>query len=175
MSTLITTTAQIGTIKDAGGNATAMTIDSSGKVNAPVLGTLTRNVVSFQATGPGGYESYGANDVMNYNNVTSAGFHDNTGGNYSTTDKEFQCAIAGLYHFEASCLIQSEGAVGIYIQYRTSGYGGIANFSGYNHGRLAYTHTIINMSVGERVRVASEDTSSKYLGTYGRFSGYLIG
>ena len=30
MSTLITSTAQIGTIKDAGGNATAMTIDSNG-------------------------------------------------------------------------------------------------------------------------------------------------
>ena len=33
MSTLITTTAQIGTIKDAGGNATAMTINSSGKTH----------------------------------------------------------------------------------------------------------------------------------------------
>ena len=32
MSTLITTTAQIGTIKDAGGNATSMTIDSSGVI-----------------------------------------------------------------------------------------------------------------------------------------------
>ena len=34
MSTLITTTAQIGTIKDAAGNANAMTIDSGGR---PVL------------------------------------------------------------------------------------------------------------------------------------------
>jgi len=32
MSTLITTTAQIGTIKDAGGNATSMTIDNSGVI-----------------------------------------------------------------------------------------------------------------------------------------------
>ena len=31
MSTLVTTTAQIGTIKDAAGNATAMTIDSGGR------------------------------------------------------------------------------------------------------------------------------------------------
>ena len=175
MSTLITTTAQIGTIKDAGGNANALTIDSSGKVNAPVLGTLTRNVVSFQATGPSSYASYSANDVMDYSIVSSAGFHDNTGGNYSTSNKEFTCAIAGLYHFEASCLIQSEGPVGIYIAYRNSSNGTIASFSGYNHGRLGYSHAIINMSVGEKVRVISEDTSSKYLGTYGRFSGYLIG
>ena len=32
MSTLVTTTAQIGTIKDAGGNATSMNIDSSGVI-----------------------------------------------------------------------------------------------------------------------------------------------
>ena len=35
MSTLITSTAQIGTIKDSGGNATAMTIDSTGRVFKP--------------------------------------------------------------------------------------------------------------------------------------------
>ena len=112
---------------------------------------------------------------MNYNDVTSAGFHNNTGGAYSTTDKEFTCSIAGLYHFEASCLIQSEGALGIILQYRNSGDATLQNFSGYNHGRLGYTHTIVNMSVGEKMRVISEDTSSKYLGTYGRFTGYLIG
>tara|TARA_Y100001938_G_C7796913_1_gene285241 strand:- start:1 stop:537 length:537 start_codon:yes stop_codon:yes gene_type:complete len=35
MSTLITSTAQIGTIKDAGGNETAITIDSAGRVFQP--------------------------------------------------------------------------------------------------------------------------------------------
>ena len=35
MSTLITTTAQIGTIKDAGGNQNAISIDSSGRVTLP--------------------------------------------------------------------------------------------------------------------------------------------
>lgn len=37
MSTLVTTTAQIGTIKDAGGNQTAMTISSSGEVGQPQM------------------------------------------------------------------------------------------------------------------------------------------
>ena len=48
MSTLITTTAQIGTIKDAGGNATAMTIDSTGRVLKPVIphGQASCNVVT---------------------------------------------------------------------------------------------------------------------------------
>jgi len=35
MSTLITTTAQIGTIKDAGGNATGITVASDGKIAMP--------------------------------------------------------------------------------------------------------------------------------------------
>ena len=168
-------TLKVGTIQDHANSTTALTIDSSGKVNAPVLGTLTRNVVSFQASGPSSYASYGANDVLNYSDVSSTGFFDNTGGNYNTSNKEFTCGIAGLYHFEASCLIQSEGAVGIYVQHRNSGNSTIQNFHGYNHGRLGYTHCIINMSVGEKVRVLSEETSSKYLGVYGRFTGYLIG
>ena len=55
MSTLITTTAQIGTIKDAGGNATAMTIDTSGRVFrsvTPHIFAVRRNA------GGGGYETY---------------------------------------------------------------------------------------------------------------------
>ena len=79
-------TLNVTNINNPGGTS-ALTIDSSGKVNAPVLGTLTRNVVSFQATGPASYASYSANDVMNYNDVTSAGFHNNTGGAYRLIDK----------------------------------------------------------------------------------------
>ena len=168
-------TLKVGTIQDHANSNTALSIDSSGKVNAPVLGTLTRNVVSFCASGPASYTNYGASGVMSYNVVTGGVFFDNTGGNYSTTNSEFTCAIAGLYHFEASCLIQSEGALGIILQYRNSSNSTLQNFHGYNHGRLGHTHTIVNMSVGEKMRVLSEETTPKYLGVYGRFSGYLIG
>tara|TARA_Y100000389_G_scaffold197404_1_gene231940 strand:- start:1077 stop:1589 length:513 start_codon:yes stop_codon:yes gene_type:complete len=157
------------------GGTDALTIDSSGKINAPVLGTLTRNVVSFQATGPSTYTSFGASGVITYNDTSSAGFHDNTGGNYSTTNAEFTCPVAGLYHFQASCLIQTEGALGILLNYRNSSDATISNFHSYNHGRSTQTHCIINMSVGEKIRVLSEDTSAKYIGIYGRFSGFLIG
>ena len=50
MSTLVTTTAQIGTIKDAGGNANAMTINNAGNVTIPNPLTASSGVVH------GGYE-----------------------------------------------------------------------------------------------------------------------
>ena len=50
MSTLITNTAQIGTIKDAGGNANAMTINNAGNVTIPNPLTASSGVVH------GGYE-----------------------------------------------------------------------------------------------------------------------
>ena len=171
----MTSILKVSEIQDPTNGNSALTVDSSGKVNAPVLGTLTRNVVSFQATGPASYTSYGANGVMSYNDTSSAGFHDNTGGNYSTTNAEFTCAVAGLYHFQASCLVVSESAFGIILNYRNSSDAAIANFHCYNHGRTAQTQCIVNMSVGEKMRVLSEDTIAKYIGVYGRFSGFLIG
>jgi len=155
---------------------TAMSIDNNGKVDFPVLGSGTKNVVSFCASGPSSYTNYGASGVMSYNIVTGNGVFDNTGGNYSTTNSEFTCAIAGLYHFEATALLQSESSSGIIIQYRTGASGTtIANFHGYNHGRHLHTHAIINMTVGQTVRVLSESTTPHYIGIYGRFTGYLIG
>tara|TARA_B100001059_G_C17550209_1_gene434879 strand:- start:138 stop:653 length:516 start_codon:yes stop_codon:yes gene_type:complete len=171
----MTSILKVSEIQDPTNGNTALTVDSSGKVNAPVLGTLTRNVVSFQATGPSAYTSYGASGVVTYNDTSSAGFHDNTGGNYSTTNAEFTCPVAGLYHFQASCLIQAEGALGLILQYRNSSNVGISNFHNYNHGRFTQTHCIINMLAGEKMRVLSEDATAKYLGIYGRFSGFLVG
>lgn len=169
-------TLKVGTIQDHTNSNTAISIDSSGKVDFPVLGSVTKNVVSFCASGPSSYTNYGASGVMSYNVVTGNGVFDNTGGNYSTTNSEFTCAIAGLYHFEATALLQSEAQSGIILQYRTGASGTtIANFHGYNHGRHLHTHAIINMTVGQTVRVLSESTTPHYIGIYGRFTGYLIG
>ena len=168
-------TLKVGTIQDHANSNTAMTIDSSGKVDAPVLGSLTRNVVSFCAIGPSTYTNYGASGVMSYNNTTSASCFDNSGGAYSTSNSEFTCAIAGLYHFEATALIQTEGAAGIILQYRDSSSNVIANFHGYNHGRHLHTHTLVQMTVGQKMRVLAEDTTPRYIGVYGRFTGYFVG
>ena len=153
----------------------AATIDSTGKINAPVLGSLTRNVVSFCATGPNSYTNYGASGVIDFSDITSAGFFDNTGGNYSTTNKEFTCAIAGLYLVYAQALIQTEGQQCVIINHRNSSDSTIANFHGYEFGRTMISSTLINMNVGDKIRVLSENTTSIYLGIYGRFYAYLVG
>ena len=58
MSTLVTTTAQIGTIKDAAGNANAMTIDSGGR---PVL--AGQACVAVQCTNTGKFGEDHSNTV----------------------------------------------------------------------------------------------------------------
>ena len=153
----------------------AATIDSTGKINAPVLGSLTRNVVSFCASGPSSYTAYGESGVVSFNDVSSTGLHDNTGGNYNTTNAEFTCAIAGLYYVYTQLLIQTEGAQGAIIQLRNSSNSTIYNYHGYQHGRTSISSTIINMSVGDKIRVLSEANVGVYLGVYGRFYAYLVG
>ena len=153
----------------------AMTVDSTGKIDVPVLGSLTRNVVSFCASGPSGYTAYGASGVVSFNDVSSTGLHDNTGGNYNTTNAEFTCAIAGLYYVYTQLLIQTEGAQGAIIQLRNSSDSTIYNYHGYEYGRTSISSTIINMSVGDKIRVLSEANVGVYLGVYGRFFAYLIG
>lgn len=65
MSTLITTTAQIGTIKDAGGNNTAMTINNSGNIAMPGTLTPTGGIVH------GGYELIEAKMSTSHNQLAS--------------------------------------------------------------------------------------------------------
>ena len=93
-------TLKVGTIQDHANSNTAMTIDSSGKVDAPVLGSLTRNVVSFCAIGPSTYTNYGASGVMSYNNTTSASCFDNSGGAYRVTADELRQFVERFENLE---------------------------------------------------------------------------
>ena len=89
MSTLITSTAQIGTIKDSGGNATAMTIDSVGRVRQPAKpvfraekrassqGSITTTKITFE------HEAF---DI---------------GGNYDTSNSRFTAPVTGVYFFQS--------------------------------------------------------------------------
>ena len=92
MSTLVTSTAQIGTIKDAGGNATAMTIDSAGRILRP-----TSSLVAFDA------------HPVNAGNVTSGTIPFNTaslnlGNHFNTSSYKFVAPIDGVYEFHARFL-----------------------------------------------------------------------
>ena len=94
MSTLITTTAQIGTIKDAGGTS-AMTIDSSGRVFRSVIPHIF--AVRRDASG-GGYVTVGNGAKYEFNTMIESG------GGFALSSGMVQIPVTGLYQFTATCL-----------------------------------------------------------------------
>ena len=94
MSTLITTTAQIGTIKDAGGNATAMTIDSTGRVVQPAkpafhIRCQSVNNVDFSS----GVTLAGSTYLQ------SATLEEQGGNNFNVSTGQYVAPVTGFYYF----------------------------------------------------------------------------
>jgi len=90
MSTLITTTAQIGTIKDAGGNNTAMTIDSAGRVLQPAKPAFRAEKRASNQTISGGQPK-----------ITFEHEAFDIGGNYDTSNSRFVAPVSGVYFFQS--------------------------------------------------------------------------
>lgn len=99
MSTLITTTAQIGTIKDAGGNNTAMTVDSTGRVLQPAKPSFRVSKANNQSI------SNGTNTKVTWDSE-----HWDIGSNFDISNDKFVVPIAGIYHFD--CLLRLTGSGG---------------------------------------------------------------
>ena len=94
MSTLITTTAQIGTIKDAGGNQTAMTIDSTGRVlqpNKPAFHIRLQSVSNVDFTS-------GVN-LAGTTYYQSATLEEQGGSNFDISTGQYVAPLTGFYFF----------------------------------------------------------------------------
>tara|TARA_B100001093_G_C26650646_1_gene937319 strand:- start:565 stop:1068 length:504 start_codon:yes stop_codon:yes gene_type:complete len=117
MSTLITTTAQIGTIKDAGGNETAISIDSSGYVVMPKRpyfnGTTTAQSIA------------GSTQVV----LVASSTHHNNGGHYNTSDGKFTAPASGVYTFSGSVSMNATSGY-VFIRHLSSGGSGIQEYYG---------------------------------------------
>ena len=175
MSTLITTTAQIGTIKDAGGNQTAMTIDTSGRVASP-------QTPCFYAYRNGGtFYPDTTNSTKTPLNATLV----NIQNCWSTTNHQFTAPIAGTYQinwgvtfqdsdnarYVASRIYKGGSLIGdMHRQYQPTAQGG-NQYGGIDHSM------ILTFTAGETFYVILQcgDTLSVVgeLGTY--MSGHLIG
>ena len=178
MSTLITTTAQIGTIKDAGGNQNAISIDSSGRTTFPQKiafkagiasnfnpGTTARTKVPFVLSGLG---------TRNFNH----------GGGFDASNNKFTAPIAGTYWFSAQCYLANHD--GNYHILRFTGndnsfvYGEGNDLSVPNSG--SYDSKVITMiadlAAGDHVDVRTQsggDSSYVLESENTAFMGYLIG
>ena len=109
MSTLITTTAQIGTIKDAGGNATAMTIDSTGRV----LKTLMP-FIYLRGNSATEVKSHGsASDYTNWSTETVQG-----GMAFNSSNGRITVPLNGIYQIAAKFYLWMNNAAeqGVMIQ-----------------------------------------------------------
>ena len=181
MSTLITTTAQIGTIKDAGGNNTAMTIDSTGRVSTPVR-------PAFSAYGTGGWTifSNGAWTKIVFNATPPL----NVGGHYDSTNSKFVAPVDGVYHFYYKLYgrVQSGGADSTYWQSRFQKNGG--GITGHSGHIMAYYYNIggrdedatdsmtIQLSANDEITVHAQSQGAQNGEFYGpncKFGGHLLG
>ena len=106
MSTLITTTAQIGTLKDAGGNNTAMTIDNTGHVAMP-------------NTKKGIFQVYANSNQTLNSNVTVPVQLDqkvfDTNSYFNTSTYRYTPQVAGYYVIEAQIMWEADPGDNIYM------------------------------------------------------------
>ena len=176
MSTLITSTAQIGTIKDAGGNATAMTIDTSGRVASP------QTPCFFAYMSGGSYYPDTTTSTPTPLNATLV----NIQNCWSTSNYKFTAPIAGTYsitwgytfldndnaRYVASRIYKNESQIGsIHRQYQPTAQGGN------QYGGVDGLNMILTFSANETFYVIPQCsdtlTTVAEFGTY--MSGHLIG
>ena len=113
MSTLVTTTAQIGTIKDAGGNQTAMTIDSTGRVSRPVTPYIyMRGNNAAEVTQKGTAEVYTDWAVEG----SALG-----GMSYDSSNGRFSFPVNGIYQISAKFYLWMNTAEAHVVYFRKNG------------------------------------------------------
>ena len=180
MSTLITTTAQIGTIKDAGGNATAMTIDSSGRILQP-------NLPIFFAERTSSYSS-----STSYSEVVYDVAHINRGSAYNTSNGRYTVPVTGVYQVSWNDIGDVADTVyrsRLYVNGASTSIGGVTKAferrmtkdSRSQHPPSATQTVYIELTAGqyisifEKVDSAPASIYGDTLNVFTYFSGHLIG
>jgi len=165
----------VGTIKEATGTTTAMTIDSSGRILTPARPAFR---VKFDSdTSPINISSI---TILDFNTYGSVDF--DIGSNFVLASNKFVAPISGLYQIDSQVVIQSaEASTGVYIYVNINGTdtraGEINDPQGGGYASTRYSG-LFNLTANDeiliRVRTIS-DTSVTIRGDGTEFSGFLVG
>ena len=155
MSTLITSTAQIGTIKDAGGNETAMAIDSAGRVTQPAKPAWRIGVGSNYNVSNG----QAASTIINFNLTSDTTRRMFTQGGITVSSGVVTVPVSGLYHVGSTVRFDAIGGgyaiLSIRINNDTDSGTGTYNIKGTpdtNYFSLTES-TVFDLTANDQVKV----------------------
>ncbi len=158
----------VGTIRDAAGTNTAMTIDSSGRVLQPALPSFYVYNLSYGARGSGVTEGTGGT-VLN-----------NTGNCYATGTGRFTASVAGRY-FISACIqsydtVQTTDYNAILLKKNGAAYGaepynGVSQ-ADENYHNSVYWNGVVELAVNDYLQVHAVN-GARDIQNF--FTGYLIG
>ena len=164
----------VGTIKDATGTTTAMTIDSSGRILTPAR-------PAFRAFIPSNLSANLASESLV--NFTSESF--DIGSNYDNASgqSKFVAPMDGLYSFSANVRIDGATSGFAYLRFYKNGSAlAVAALDiTDSHGSTYHTfqiHELLELTSGDYIQIfgaTPSDTSVTLYAEQSVFSGYLVG
>ena len=148
-------------IRNAAG-ATAMTIDSSGRILTPAR-------PAFSATASGGFN-------ITSGTITYDSEQFDIGGNYNASTSEFTCPVAGIYSFSFSyyAVNLTTARASLYKNGSVYAYG-VRVENNDSAPQSGTTTIVMQCSANDEIYIGWQEGSVHINTNYNHFSGYLIG
>jgi len=176
----------VGTIKDATGTNTGISISSAGIITKP-------QTPAFRVTASAGQAlAHATLTKISFDTKTGSNFQFDTGGDYDTTNYHFLAPVTGVYFFKGQFFASvSTGRGGTFILVDTgSGFDvtdtdtyltqGLRTPSAANGGIVYSSTAVVHLTAGHKVAAYAyqeqgSSTTINATGSLTHFTGYLVG